>query len=93
MLDIFVRFVKFRVQILFFFEFFIFKCFDIWFRACSHFTPHLNLRGHNSGIEFNTLITKCVHGVVISVGQSPRNSVSVPVRLGLLPANVGESQN
>ena len=31
--------------------------------------------------------------LVTSVGQSPRNSVSVPVRLGLLPANVGESRN
>ena len=34
------------------------------FRVCCHFTLHLHLRGPNSGIEFNTLITKCIHGVV-----------------------------
>ena len=28
-----------------------------------------------------------------SVGQSPKKSVRVPVRLGLLPANVRESRN
>ena len=31
--------------------------------------------------------------IMNSVGQSPRNSVSLPVALGLLPAKVGECRN
>ena len=42
---------------------------------------------------FAKVMANRLHKVLPSVGQSPRNSVSLPVALGLLPAKVGECRN
>ena len=40
---------------------FVFRVSTFGFWVCSHFAIHLQLRVPYSGIEFNTLIIKCIH--------------------------------